>query len=61
MADYSRQVKKLLKSKGWTKIRQPRGSHEIWGKDGEIVAVPAKLKNRHTANGILKLAGIPKI
>lgn len=61
MADYAKRVKNLLKENGWKVIRQPRGSHEIWSKNGMIVAVPTKLKNRHTANGILKLAGLSKI
>lgn len=47
-----------MKENGFQRERQPRGSHEIWS-DGKIsVSVPSKLKKRHTANAILKSAGI---
>ena len=61
MAGYEREVKKRLRQAGFERIRQPRGSHEIWG--GEVdggyveVTVPASLKKRHTANAILKEVG----
>ncbi|MXZ56809.1 MAG: addiction module toxin, HicA family [Gammaproteobacteria bacterium] len=61
MSDYSREVKKRIKAVGWKLIRQPRDSHEIWGKDGKEVPVPYKIKSRHTANAILKTAGLSKI
>ena len=63
MAGFQREVKKRLKSSGWHKVRSPRGSHEIWTHP-EIeleIAVPAKIKSRHTANGILKDAGLSKL
>lgn len=54
----------MLTDAGYRRIRQPRGSHEIWAKDdmsGGLVSVPEKLKDRHTANGILKSAGLEKL
>lgn len=64
MAGYERTVKRLLKDAGWTKVRQgSRASHEIWASPngtGKEVSVPAKMKSRHTANAILKEAGIGK-
>ena len=58
MAGYEKKVIKCLKSAGFSKKRNPRGSHVIWS-NGEIdVSVPAKILNRHTANGILKEAEI---
>jgi len=47
------------KKAGYEKERNPRGSHTICSKDGPKITVPAKIKKRHTANGILKEAGIP--
>ena len=62
MAGFQREVKRRLKSAGWRKVRSPRGSHDIWAHPdtGEEVSVPAKIKSRHTANGIVKDAGLPK-
>ncbi len=49
----------LLLKNGWAIKRQGKGSHEIWGKDGEkSITVPRTTKSRHTVNGILKDAGI---
>ena len=56
--------KRLLKEAGWSKLRQgSRASHEIWSNQngsGLKVSVPVKIKSRHTANAILKAAGIGK-
>jgi len=58
MAGYERKIVRLLKENGFTVIRNPRDSHVIWGKDSLHIPVPSKIKKRHTANGILKKAGI---
>ena len=58
MATYEKRVHKLLKAAGFRVVRNPRGSHVIWGKDGHGVSVPAKIKSRATANKILKEAGL---
>ena len=60
MAGYERRIRKLLKDAGFVLERQPRGSHEIWSNGRIAVSVPAKLRKRHTANAILKEAGIDK-
>ena len=63
MATHERKVKSLLKADGWAKIRQGRSSHEQWGnadRTGLVITVPSKIKSRHTANHILKQAGIDK-
>lgn len=31
---------KLVKKNGWSLLRQGKGSHEIWIKDGKTVSVP---------------------
>lgn len=58
MNGYYKQVKRLLQEHGWEWIRQV-GSHEIWHKQGHTpVTLSVNCKSRHTANGILKDAGI---
>ncbi|MEI7604279.1 MAG: type II toxin-antitoxin system HicA family toxin [bacterium] len=43
-------------------IRQGKGSHEIWFSPitGVTFSVPVTIKSRHTANDILKQAGLQK-
>jgi predicted RNA binding protein YcfA (HicA-like mRNA interferase family) len=61
MKDYSRAVRDKLREAGWRFLRHGKGSHEIWvSPTGQKVTVPRKLLIRHTANGILKDAGLPK-
>jgi hypothetical protein len=61
MADYSPAVKKLLEEAGCWLDRQGKGDHEIWysPRTGRKFPVDHKIKSRHTANGILKQAGVP--
>ena len=58
MAGFERKVHSLLKQNGYSPERNPRGSHVIWSNGVIQVTVPAKIRKRHTANGILKAAGI---
>jgi len=62
MADYYRDVIRLLREHGYEFKRQGRGHHEIWWnpRTGVSLTVDRKLKSRFTANGILKEAGIAK-
>ena len=62
MADYYRQFTRLLASAGFKKVPGGKGSHEKWESDVlcRRVIVPRNLKKRHTANGILKSAGLSK-
>jgi len=60
-ATYTRDLKRLLSAQGWELLRQGKGSHEVWvGPDGDKVTVPGNCKSRHTANKILRDAGIDK-
>ncbi|MEM1105875.1 MAG: type II toxin-antitoxin system HicA family toxin [Pseudomonadota bacterium] len=57
--DFYRSATKLLREAGWAFERQGKGSHEVWaGPNGRRVTVPRNLKRRHTANAILKQAGL---
>jgi predicted RNA binding protein YcfA (HicA-like mRNA interferase family) len=62
MADYYRNVIRLLRQQGFELKRQGRGDHEIWWNPYTAVSVTVdrKLRSRYTANGILREAGLPK-
>lgn len=56
MNGYEKQVKEILRANGWRFLR--KGKHEIWGKGSQSVTVNYVCKSRHTANEIMKAAGI---
>ncbi|MCY3972857.1 MAG: type II toxin-antitoxin system HicA family toxin [Candidatus Dadabacteria bacterium] len=62
MADYRRKIESLLKEAGCYKVRDGKGSHEIWFSpvSDRHVTVSRTIKSRHTANGILKQCGLNK-
>ena len=62
MADYYRDLIRLLRDAGYEFKRQGRGDHEIWWspRTGVRVTVDRKLNSRNTANAILKAADLPK-
>jgi predicted RNA binding protein YcfA (HicA-like mRNA interferase family) len=56
------QLARLLRDAGCTLVRQGKGSHEIWFSPltGRTFSVPRNTQMKHTANGALKDAGLPK-
>jgi predicted RNA binding protein YcfA (HicA-like mRNA interferase family) len=62
MADLYRDLRRLLEDAGCYFVRSGKGSHEIWFSpiNGQNFPVPIGIKSRHTANDILKQAGLPK-
>jgi len=60
MADYTKQVLDLLAKNGCYFLRRGKGSHKMWYSpiSKKPFTVVDKIENRHTANGILKDAGI---
>jgi len=62
MADYTPALKQLLQQGGCYFERQGKGDHEIWYSPITKLRFPvdSKIKSRHTANGVLKQAGLPK-
>lgn len=59
---YTREVKKRLRGAKCWMVRQGRGDHEVWESpiNGERFTVDNDIKSKHTANGTLKDAGLPK-
>jgi predicted RNA binding protein YcfA (HicA-like mRNA interferase family) len=62
MTDYAPAVKEILRQNGCEFVRHGKGDHEMWKSpiSGKSFPVDSKIKSRHTANGILKQAGLPK-
>ena len=62
MADFEKKVRDILDEHGCTFVRHGKGDHDIWYSPitNRPVTVDSKIKSRHTANGILKEAGIKK-
>jgi hypothetical protein len=60
MADYERDVRRILREHGCYLLRTAKGDHELWfsPRTGLKITVDSKIKSRHTANGIMKRAGI---
>jgi predicted RNA binding protein YcfA (HicA-like mRNA interferase family) len=59
---FDRELRDLLRAAGCTLVRQGKGSHEIWHSPitGRNFPVPVGIVSRHTANAILRQAGLPK-
>jgi hypothetical protein len=61
-ATLDRQLRRLLVRAGCAFVRAGKGSHEIWQSPitGWRFPVPVRIVSRHTANGVLEQAGLPK-
>ena len=61
-SSFTPQLKKLLTENGCYFVRQGKGDHEIWLSPitGLHFVVDGAIKSRHTANGVLKQAGLKK-
>ncbi len=59
---FDRPLRDVLRAAGCFLVRQGRGSHEIWRSPitERNFAVPIGIPSRHTANAILRQAGLPK-
>jgi hypothetical protein len=61
MKDFGKAVRLKLSEAGCVFMRHGKGDHDIWATaDGKRLVVPVSIKSRHTANGILKDAGLAK-
>jgi hypothetical protein len=62
MAGYERQVREYLREQNRHFVRAGKGDHEIWYSPitKRHVTVDGEIKSRHTANEVLRQAGIGK-
>lgn len=60
MNGYYELVVKQLKAHGYSLLRQTGGSHQIWTNGSRSVTVSTNCYSRHTANAILRQAGIAR-
>jgi hypothetical protein len=60
MAEYEKKVRAMLVEHGCAFYRRGKGDHDIWYSplSKTYLTVDGKIKSRHTANAILKQAGI---
>jgi predicted RNA binding protein YcfA (HicA-like mRNA interferase family) len=59
-SSFTPEVKRILRSNGCSVVRQGKGDHEIWFSPiiRRNFPVDGKILSRHTANAIMKQAGI---
>ena len=62
MPSFEKEVRAILSEHGCEFVRHGKGDHDIWKSphSNRHFPVDGKIKSRHTANGILKQAGIGK-
>ncbi|MCA3000519.1 MAG: type II toxin-antitoxin system HicA family toxin [Burkholderiales bacterium] len=62
MESFTPELKRLLLAAGCQFVRPGKGDHEIWRSPITQLnfVVDSKIKSRHTANAVLKQAGLPK-
>lgn len=60
MAEYEKLVRKKLREEGCYFVRHGKGDHDIWYSPitNRNMPVDTRIKSRHTANEIMKQAGI---
>jgi hypothetical protein len=59
---FDSELRELLRKADCTFVRQGKGSHEIWHSPitRRNFPVPVGIATRHTANAILRQAGLPR-
>jgi predicted RNA binding protein YcfA (HicA-like mRNA interferase family) len=62
MKGFGKEVRDKLRAAGCTFVRHGRGDHDTWHSpiNNKHFTVPVKIMSRHTANKILRDAGLPK-
>ncbi|MDA8347971.1 MAG: type II toxin-antitoxin system HicA family toxin [Pseudomonadota bacterium] len=62
MSDFAPELKRILRAADCYFVRHGNGDHDIWRspKTNRNFPVDHKIKSRHTANGVLKQAGLEK-
>jgi predicted RNA binding protein YcfA (HicA-like mRNA interferase family) len=59
---FTPELLRLLRDAGCVFVRHGKGDHDIWRSPitGVVFPVDHRILSRHTANGVLKQAGLPK-
>lgn len=62
MESFTPELKRALLQAGCRFVRSGKGDHEVWFSPVTQVhfVVDGKIKSRHTANAVLRQAGLPK-
>jgi hypothetical protein len=62
MVGYTTRLKRILQDSGCNYLRSGKGDHDIWHSPITDTNFPvdSDIKSRHTANQVLKEAGLPK-
>ena len=63
MAEYEKKVRQILRDNGCSFVRHGKGDHDIWYSPivNKNIPVDSRIKSRHTANSVLKEAGVGKM
>ena len=61
-SNYTKAVKKILTTADCSFVRRGKGDHEIWFSpiSSKHFPVDGSIKSRHTANAVLRQAGLQK-
>ena len=61
-SNLSDELKDVLQHAGCRLVRKGKGDHQIWFSplSNKHFPVDGKIKSRHTANAVLRQAGLPK-
>lgn len=62
MSDFTPALKRMLRAAGCYFVRAGKGDHEIWHspRAARNFTVDSRIKSRHTANAVLRQAGLEK-
>lgn len=62
-SSFTPELKRLLQDAGCHFVRQGKGDHELWHSPitNRRFPVDNAIKSRHTANAVLRQAGLPKV
>jgi predicted RNA binding protein YcfA (HicA-like mRNA interferase family) len=62
MGDFAPDLKRMLRAAGCYRVRRGKGDHDVWFSpvSGRNFVVDSRILSRHTANAVLKQAGLKK-
>jgi len=60
VSSFTPELMRLLREAACRFERQGKGGHDIWSLTHVRFPVDSKIKSRHTANAVLRQAGLPK-